>query len=318
MGRISTGMLLFANRLFPRLRIHDQLESSKLRAHDYFYSEMEEGRHVLADFADDATPADKVVLDLGSGLGGKTCLYAQEGARVAIGLDIRLASIRQAQQLVRDGSVECERYPAYLLGDGARIPLEDETIDLVVSVNVFEHLAEPSAALGECARVLRCGGKVLVRFSPWYSPWGPHLNRWINLPWPHLLFSEATLIEAANAIEDREHRNDNLIETAKMNLRGLERLPELNRLTIAQFRRLLRRVPLSLTALRLLPVGYESLQRSGWWGVATLKLLYVMTRLPLLREVVTTKIVCVLTKQEGDSFPRADTGEASQGCSTML
>lgn len=297
MGHLSVKLLLSLNRRFPRLRIHRELEAAKSTTRDYFDSEMAEGRRVLAGFAAEADMVGKVVLDLGSGLGGKTCLYAQLGAKDAIGLDIRPASVRQAQQLVREGIAECESEPTYLLGDGARMPLRDGSIDLIASVNVFEHLAEPAATLRDCGRVLAPGGHLLVRFSPWYSPWGPHLNRWINLPWPHLLFSEATLITAANQIEEQQHLSEGLIETAKMDLRGLSRLPDLNRLTVREFRLLLRQVPLRLTDYRLLPFGHEMLLDRGWWASAALAFLYAMTKLPFLREIVTTKIVCVLTKE---------------------
>lgn len=46
--------------------------------------------------------------------------------------------------------------------DLARIPLDDESIDVVMSQSVFEHLTEPLAVYRELARALRPGGRLVV------------------------------------------------------------------------------------------------------------------------------------------------------------
>lgn len=42
------------------------------------------------------------------------------------------------------------------------VPLADESVDVVVSTQVLEHVADPAVYLGECARVLRPGGRLLL------------------------------------------------------------------------------------------------------------------------------------------------------------
>lgn len=296
MKAILVNLLLFLNKLFPRLSIHQNLETAKQGTSDYYYAEWSEGVRVLDESATALSLVNKRVLDLGSGLGGKTCLYAKAGASRAIGLDIRLASVSQAREMLGVMDVELANRVSYVLADAALIPLESESVDTIISVNVFEHLEDPEAAIHECARILDKGGRLLLRFSPWYSPWGPHLNRWINVPWPHLFFSEEVLIMAANAIEEREHLNDGLIETAKMDLRGMTRLPGLNRLTVAGFNRLIENTPLEVVESRLLPFGYDFLGSRGWWGTMVTAVLRGLTYVPLVRELVSTKILCILEK----------------------
>jgi SAM-dependent methyltransferase len=45
--------------------------------------------------------------------------------------------------------------------DLARIPLPDESVDLIMSRSVFEHLTEPDSVYRELARILRPGGRVV-------------------------------------------------------------------------------------------------------------------------------------------------------------
>jgi SAM-dependent methyltransferase len=297
MKAISVRLLLFLNRLFPRLNINDGLEKAKRSSHEYFDAEMREGVFVLEESGSDLVLAGKRILDLGSGLGGKTCLYARLGARRAIGLDIRPASIRVARDILQASNEESNNRVSYVLGDAAALPLEDSTVDVIITVNVFEHLDDPQMAFLECARVLSRGGRVLIRFSPWYSPWAPHLNRWINLPWPHLFFSDEVLIAASLKVEEQRRMSEALIETAQIDLRGKKRLPDLNRLTVAQFRRLMRKAPFRIVKFELLPFGYDFLRRRGRLGNSLLWGVRVLLWMPVLREVITTKILCVLEKE---------------------
>jgi SAM-dependent methyltransferase len=48
-----------------------------------------------------------------------------------------------------------------------KVPLENSSFDVIISTNVFEHLAHPERAAFEMARLLRPGGIVLVSTSHW-------------------------------------------------------------------------------------------------------------------------------------------------------
>ena len=60
--------------------------------------------------------------------------------------------------------------------DAARLPFADRSCDLIVMSAILEHLVDPRAAVGECARVLRPQGRMVA-----YVPWDAavvRLKRW--------------------------------------------------------------------------------------------------------------------------------------------
>jgi SAM-dependent methyltransferase len=50
-----------------------------------------------------------------------------------------------------------------VIGDAHRLPFQDGVFDGVLTMNTFEHLADPVAAAAELFRVLRPGGRLVVR-----------------------------------------------------------------------------------------------------------------------------------------------------------
>jgi ubiquinone/menaquinone biosynthesis C-methylase UbiE len=60
----------------------------------------------------------------------------------------------------------------FSLGVAEHLPYPDGTFDLVVSTTSFDHWSDQRAGLGECARVLRPGGTLVLvdQFSGWLTP----------------------------------------------------------------------------------------------------------------------------------------------------
>jgi len=68
-----------------------------------------------------------------------------------------------------------------------------QQVDVVVSVDGFEHYADPAGALRFMKALLGPGGRVLVAFGPpWFHPLGGHV--FSIFPWSHLVFTERALI----------------------------------------------------------------------------------------------------------------------------
>ena len=93
------------------------------------------------------------LLDLGCGTGLLPALAHGRGADVA-GLDVAPALLAVADRLVPEAELH--------VADLQRLPFADASFDAVTAVNAFQFAADPVAAIGEAARVLKPGGRLGV------------------------------------------------------------------------------------------------------------------------------------------------------------
>jgi ArsR family transcriptional regulator len=98
------------------------------------------------------------VVDLGCGEGYLT-IEAARWARRVVGVDQSPDVLARARDLARRRRV---RNVAWKRGQLERLPLADASFDLALLSQALHHAEDPARALGEAARVLRPGGRVLV------------------------------------------------------------------------------------------------------------------------------------------------------------
>ena len=99
---------------------------------------------------------DKIVLDVGCGLGGVDIILAAEfGARV-IGLDIEAPLIERARARIEAAGL-AERVEPRLVEPGP-LPLDDAAVDVVFGKDSWIHIADKRGFFAEVFRVLRPGG----------------------------------------------------------------------------------------------------------------------------------------------------------------
>lgn len=121
---------------------------------------------------------DRDVLEAGSGEGYGADLLAGVARRV-IGLDYDDSAVAHVRA----------RYPRVDMRQGnlAELPLDDDSVDVVVNFQVIEHLWDQGQFVDECARVLRPSGLLLmstpnrITFSPGRdTPINPFHTRELN------------------------------------------------------------------------------------------------------------------------------------------
>jgi SAM-dependent methyltransferase len=132
-------------------------------------------KSVLRLLSENGIPVEgHTVLDLGAGLGGMSEELTLSGA-CAIGLEPG-----EAWAALTRRRVERHGRPFRLLNAvGESIPLPDESVDLIVSLQVLEHVATPDKVLAEAWRVLRRGGYFYLACENYLAFWEPHYQ----IPW---------------------------------------------------------------------------------------------------------------------------------------
>lgn len=136
---------------------------------------------LTAAFARHAGPERPLaVLDLGSGTGRFTPTLAAVFGGPVVGVE--------PSDRMRAVAEESATHPAvrYLAGAAERIPLPDASCDLALMYLVWHHVADKPAAAAELARVLRPGGRLLLR--------GTFADRLPDLRW-HRYFPGAVAVE---------------------------------------------------------------------------------------------------------------------------
>jgi ubiquinone/menaquinone biosynthesis C-methylase UbiE len=85
---------------------------------------------------------------------GNGALFDSIGPQRVLGVDPNIDGLRHSTR----------RHPgvAFLCADGARLPLADESVDVVTAQHVIEHIADYQQAVAEWFRVLRPGGRLIL------------------------------------------------------------------------------------------------------------------------------------------------------------
>src|ERR1035438_6612033 len=201
----------------------------------------------------------KTVLDYGCGPGWQSVALRRAGAKRVLGLDINDEWLSHGRELAARVGVDGVTFAK---------TTDTEKYDIVLSLGAMEHFGDPDK---ELARMCSFTGEaLLISFAePWYSPYGPHLNGTTKLPWLNLWFSERTLLNVRNLYPDGS-------DGAKRfeDIRG-----GLNKMTVRRFEKLLDGAP----GMRVEHLILHSVKR-----------LPLVTRIPVLRELMTGALTCIL------------------------
>ncbi len=101
------------------------------------------------------------ILEIGAGTGAMLHTLAERGCRVS-GVELRQDLMDEARRWYPDLPIQRVA--------GTDLPFPDGSFDVVISLDVFEHIPDSDAHLREVARVLRPGGSYLLQ-----TP-----NKWMN------------------------------------------------------------------------------------------------------------------------------------------
>jgi demethylmenaquinone methyltransferase/2-methoxy-6-polyprenyl-1,4-benzoquinol methylase len=137
-------------------------------------------------------PTDDV-LDMACGTGDLSEILAAERPRSVLGMDFTEAMLDVARHKAKRMSRQQSRVePEFRWGDAMQIDLPDESVDVVTIAFGLRNVSNPAGAVGEFARVLRPGGRLVVlEFS---TPSNPVIRLFNSIYTKHIMPCTATLL----------------------------------------------------------------------------------------------------------------------------
>ncbi|MEM9131135.1 MAG: class I SAM-dependent methyltransferase [Actinomycetota bacterium] len=111
--------------------------------------------------AQSLTVAGLDVIDLATGTGVTAIAMAGRGARSVVGVDAAPKLLAEAGRRATRAGVDVD----WVEADLAHVPLPDRSADVVVSTFGLIFAEDPAAALAECHRLTRPGGRIV--FTSW-------------------------------------------------------------------------------------------------------------------------------------------------------
>lgn len=206
----------------------------------------------------------KRVIDFGCGHGYQAIGLAKAGAYRVKGVEIEAGLARQAEERVAQSGLADRVEIASHIGD--------ETADVIISQNSFEHFTEPTEILQQLKRSLAPAGAIYVTFGPlWYSPRGAHMGYFCRLPWVNLFFSENTIMAVRGRFRSDGKTTYKDAGLGKMSLRRFESL------------------------IRDSGLQFE------WKRYDSVAGMPLVQKIPLLRELFVNRVTCVLSARAAAS-----------------
>jgi SAM-dependent methyltransferase len=165
------------------VRIHDTVLSDDPPGTSEFYSAIDAYRYGRLDYLPSLANFEhwrgRDVLDLGCGAGLDLIRFAKAGARVC-GVELSRRALAMTQEYLKVSGLEASLVQA----DAARLPLPEQSFDLVFCHGVLPFVRDEEAVVAEIRRVLRPDGTAILGVYHRHS-WIYAAHKLFGLPLGH-------------------------------------------------------------------------------------------------------------------------------------
>lgn len=223
------------------------------------------------------------ILDIGCGLGGRTCYLATKGARSVVGIDVNAGEIAKAREFVGGLNDPVVQGKVSFVAVRENEPLDMEPFDIVVMADSMEHVQDPVAMIDLAYSVIRPNGLCYFGTIGWYYYNAAHLMGVLPVPFATVFFRDATILNAVRGIVTMPEYQPSMWDSTPPiarweNVNDLRDRPgeHLNKLTIYGLRQ----------AMKKSRFGCGRLQVAGfsWKGCRWMRLMNVLAKLPVIQE----------------------------------
>lgn len=240
---------------------------------------------------------NKCVLEIGCNHGGATLAYFQlYGLKKIVGFDTSDKQAETGRMFFKNEGVPPDRYE-FGTGYAEELPYPDNSFDVIITYDTFEHVADLSAVMKECYRVLRPKGMLMCIFPSYWHPTQHHLTDVTSAPCIHWFFSPQKLMEAYWEILDDNpvYRDYKGIE--RRPLHTWEKLWIINGTTMRKFRKIIAECSWSGISHVPVPIGTVGKVVSNNPSLKAVRFVSrILARLPFFEESANQRIVYILTK----------------------
>ncbi len=171
----------------------DAWRERRIRQEDYQEANLRDIEAALG-MSQEGTTAGKRVLDLGSGMGGLSVALLRRWGKSVAGAGLHLQAADYNQDYCRIARLRAQRYGIHLpltVAAGEQLPYPGEAFDLVLCLDVLEHVRDAGQVLSEIHRVLKPGGLVLTTVPNRHAFRDPHYHlpfiNWLPRLWAERL-----------------------------------------------------------------------------------------------------------------------------------
>ncbi len=236
----------------------------------------------------------KHLFELGSFTGGALVRWVERyGFAKADGIDVNPLYAEAGNIYAAEKQIPVK----LTTGFGEALPYADNSFDFVFTHDVMEHVRNVETTMDELFRVLKPGGKLLCVFPQFLQPLESHLDFSSRMPALHWVFSGKALAKAHYEIIKERGEKAEWYAPSSPDLDPWEKLPSLNGISIAKFRKIIRKKDWEMKYVGLNPILSDGRRAKLPLFRALRLLFFIPARIPLLEELFRGRINYVLQKK---------------------